>query len=76
VTRPPILVYAKRDGSRQLVALEWVFTETPAEPRSRGATYHGGVSGKISRLTRASRSSVRRVCVKTLALIPLTSERS
>lgn len=39
VTKPAILVYVKRDGSRQLGALEWVFTGTPPEPPLEGATY-------------------------------------
>jgi hypothetical protein len=39
VTRPPILVYARRDGKDQLVALEWVFPKKPKKPPLKGATY-------------------------------------
>lgn len=39
VTKPPILVYVKRGSKWQLVAFEWVFTETPATPPLPGATY-------------------------------------
>jgi hypothetical protein len=47
-------------------------------PPKLGSEYstRGGISGQISRFTRPSRSSARRVCVKTLGLIPRTSERS
>jgi hypothetical protein len=39
VTKPPILVYERRDGAWQLGALEWVFTAKPATPPLPGATY-------------------------------------
>ena len=39
VKRPPILVYVKRGGNWQLVAFEWVFTETPTTPPLPGAEY-------------------------------------
>lgn len=39
VTRPHILVYARRGASWQLGALEWVFTSKPATPPLPGATY-------------------------------------
>lgn len=39
ITRPPILVYVKRGRNWQLVAFEWVFTETPATPPLPGAEY-------------------------------------
>lgn len=39
ITRPPILVYVKRGRNWQLVAFEWVFTETPATPPLPGARY-------------------------------------
>jgi len=39
VTRPPILVYTRRDGRYQLGALEWVFTEKPEKPPLKGAKY-------------------------------------
>ena len=39
VTRPPILVYVKRGQKWQLVAFEWVFTETPTTPPLPGAEY-------------------------------------
>ena len=39
ITKPPILVYVKRGGKWQLVAFEWVFTETPATPPLPGAEY-------------------------------------
>jgi hypothetical protein len=39
ITRPPILVYVKRGRNWQLVAFEWVFTETPATPPLPGAKY-------------------------------------
>ena len=38
-SKPPILVYVKRGKAWQLVAFEWVFTETPAKPPLPGATY-------------------------------------
>ena len=39
VTKPPILVYAARDGRHQLVALEWVFPKKPKKPPLKGARY-------------------------------------
>jgi hypothetical protein len=39
VTRPPILVYVRRDGRYQLGALEWVFPKKPAKPPLKGAKY-------------------------------------
>jgi hypothetical protein len=39
VTKPPILVYVKRDGRWQLVAFEWVFTERPTSDPLPGAQY-------------------------------------
>ena len=39
VTKPPILVYARRGGEHQLVALEWVFPKKPKKPPLKGATY-------------------------------------
>lgn len=39
VTKPPILVYARRDGRHQLVALEWVFPTKPKKPPLKGARY-------------------------------------
>lgn len=39
VTKPPILVYVRAASGYQLVAFEWVFTETPKEPPLPGATY-------------------------------------
>jgi hypothetical protein len=39
VTKPPILVYARRDGQYQLVALEWVFPSKPKKPPLKGARY-------------------------------------
>jgi hypothetical protein len=39
VNTPPILVYVRRNSGYQLVAFEWVFTETPKEPPLPGATY-------------------------------------
>jgi hypothetical protein len=39
VTKPPILVYVKRDHRWQLVAFEWVFTERPATDPLPGAQY-------------------------------------
>jgi hypothetical protein len=39
VTKPPILVYAHRGDSWQLVAFEWVFTEKPEEDPLPGARY-------------------------------------
>jgi hypothetical protein len=38
-TRPPILVYVMDGDAARLVALEWVFPETPATPPLEGATY-------------------------------------
>jgi len=38
-SRPPILVYAKRGKSWQLVAFEWVFPAKPAKRPLPGATY-------------------------------------
>jgi hypothetical protein len=37
--KPPILVYAETGPRQHLVALEWVFPETPATPPLEGATY-------------------------------------
>ncbi len=39
VTKPPILVYEKRDSNWQLGALEWVFPEKPATPPLPDAQY-------------------------------------
>src|SRR5919108_6346981 len=39
VTKPPILVYVRRDGRYQLGALEWVFPEKPKKPPLKGARY-------------------------------------
>jgi hypothetical protein len=39
VTKPSILVYAKRGSKWQLVAFEWVFPEKPAKKPLPGATY-------------------------------------
>jgi hypothetical protein len=39
VTKPPILVYVRRDGKYQLGALEWVFPKKPKKPPLKGATY-------------------------------------
>jgi hypothetical protein len=39
VTKPPILVYSRRDGKYQLGALEWVFPTKPKKPPLKGATY-------------------------------------
>jgi hypothetical protein len=39
ITKPPILVYVNRGRKWQLVAFEWVFTETPATPPLPGAQY-------------------------------------
>ena len=39
VTKPPILVYTRRDGKYQLGALEWVFPTKPKKPPLKGATY-------------------------------------
>jgi hypothetical protein len=39
VTKPPILVYARRNGEHQLVALEWVFPKKPKRPPLKGARY-------------------------------------
>ena len=39
VTKPPILVYARRGDVWQLVAFEWVFPETPAHRPLKGARY-------------------------------------
>ena len=39
VTRPPILVYARKNGQDQLVAAEWVWPSKPAKPPLPGATY-------------------------------------
>jgi hypothetical protein len=39
VTKPPILVYLRRDGKYQLGALEWVFPKKPKKPPLKGATY-------------------------------------
>jgi hypothetical protein len=37
--KPPILVYVGNGDTAQLVALEWVFPQTPATPPLPGATY-------------------------------------
>jgi hypothetical protein len=39
VTKPPILVYSRRDGKYQLGALEWVFPKKPKEAPLKGAKY-------------------------------------
>jgi hypothetical protein len=39
VTKPPILVYARRNGEYQLVALEWVFPSKPKKRPLKGARY-------------------------------------
>lgn len=39
VTKPAILVYAKRGSRWQLVAFEWVFPQKPAKKPLPGATY-------------------------------------
>ena len=39
VTKPPILVYVRRGGAWQLVAIEWVFPKKPATPPLPGAAY-------------------------------------
>jgi len=39
VTRPPILVYVRRGGAWQLVAIEWVFPKKPAKAPLPGARY-------------------------------------
>jgi hypothetical protein len=39
VERPPILVYGRDGKDWQLVAIEWVFPEEPAEPPLDGAVY-------------------------------------
>ena len=39
MTKPPILVYTRRDGKYQLGALEWVFPKKPKKPPLKGATY-------------------------------------
>jgi hypothetical protein len=39
VTKPPILVYVRRDGKYQLGALEWVFPAKPKKPPLKGAKY-------------------------------------
>lgn len=39
VTKPPILVYAKRGSGWQLVAFEWVFPAKPAKKPLPGAKY-------------------------------------
>jgi hypothetical protein len=39
VTKPPILVYVRRDGKYQLGALEWVFPMKPSKPPLKGAKY-------------------------------------
>jgi hypothetical protein len=39
VTKPPILVYEKRNGRWQLGALEWVFPSRPKTPPLPGARY-------------------------------------
>jgi len=38
-SKPPILVYQGEGVDKQLVALEWVWPEEPAEPPLPGATY-------------------------------------
>ena len=39
VTKPPILVYVRKDGAWQLVAIEWVWPKKPAVAPLRGARY-------------------------------------
>jgi hypothetical protein len=39
LAKPMILVYAGKDGTTQLVALEWVFPKVPDTPTIPGATY-------------------------------------
>jgi hypothetical protein len=39
VTKPPILVYVRKGGAWQLVAIEWVFPSRPATPPLQGAQY-------------------------------------
>jgi hypothetical protein len=39
VTKPPILVYTRRDGKYQLGALEWVFPSKPKKAPLKGAKY-------------------------------------
>jgi hypothetical protein len=39
VTKPPILVYVRKGGAWQLVAIEWVFPQRPAAPPLQGAQY-------------------------------------
>jgi len=39
VTKPPILVYVKKDDAWQLVAIEWVYPKRPASPPLPGAQY-------------------------------------
>ena len=39
VTKPPILVYVRKDDDWQLVAIEWVFPKKPAAAPLKGATY-------------------------------------
>jgi hypothetical protein len=39
VTKPPILVYTRRDGKYQLGALEWVFPKKPKHAPLKGARY-------------------------------------
>lgn len=39
VTKPPILVYVRKGGAWQLVAIEWVFPKKPATAPLQGAQY-------------------------------------
>ncbi|MGH8774485.1 MAG: hypothetical protein ACRDWI_04690 [Jiangellaceae bacterium] len=39
INEPPILVYGRDGDDWELVAVEWVFPEEPAEPPMEGATY-------------------------------------
>ncbi len=39
VTKPPILVYVRKDNAWQLVAIEWVYPKKPATPPLPGAKY-------------------------------------
>jgi hypothetical protein len=39
VTKPPILVYVRKDAAWQLVAIEWVYPKKPATAPLQGAKY-------------------------------------
>jgi hypothetical protein len=39
VTKPPILVYVRKNDAWQLVAIEWVYPKRPASPPLPGAQY-------------------------------------